>query len=122
MVQSINAINNYTVCCQIQTEKLNMNWENISKETGAHTLEFGLNCSNTTWNEKHIFLEASLGMIYVCSGSSLFSFHHHHNPYNNPSDIYPQSQRRIAGICLKDSYVYITQQDAPHKDKNHNPF
>jgi hypothetical protein len=23
----------------------------------------------------------------------------------------------IAGICLKDSYVYITQQDAPHKDK-----
>jgi hypothetical protein len=23
----------------------------------------------------------------------------------------------IAGICLKDSYVYVTQQDAPHKDK-----
>jgi hypothetical protein len=23
----------------------------------------------------------------------------------------------IAGICLKDSYVYITQQDAPHRDK-----
>jgi hypothetical protein len=23
----------------------------------------------------------------------------------------------FAGICLKDSYVYITQQDAPHKDK-----
>jgi hypothetical protein len=23
----------------------------------------------------------------------------------------------IAGICLKDSYVYITQQDAPHKYK-----
>jgi hypothetical protein len=22
----------------------------------------------------------------------------------------------IAGICLKDSYIYITQQDAPHKD------
>jgi hypothetical protein len=21
----------------------------------------------------------------------------------------------IAGICLKDSYVYITQQNAPHK-------
>jgi hypothetical protein len=23
----------------------------------------------------------------------------------------------IAGICLKDSYVYIMQQDAPHKNK-----
>jgi hypothetical protein len=23
----------------------------------------------------------------------------------------------IAGICLKDSCVYITQQDAPHKNK-----
>jgi hypothetical protein len=23
----------------------------------------------------------------------------------------------IAGICLRDSYVYITQQDAPHRDK-----
>jgi hypothetical protein len=23
----------------------------------------------------------------------------------------------IAGIYLKDFYVYITQQDAPHKDK-----
>jgi hypothetical protein len=23
-------------------------------------------------------------------------------------------------ICLKDSYVYITQQDAPHKDKDTN--
>jgi hypothetical protein len=23
----------------------------------------------------------------------------------------------IAGICMKDSYVYIMQQDAPRKDK-----
>jgi hypothetical protein len=34
--------------------------------------------------------------------------------YNN---INKNSQLRLQVICLKDSYVYITQQDAPHKDK-----
>jgi hypothetical protein len=28
----------------------------------------------------------------------------------------------IAGLYLKDSYVYVTQQDVPHKDKNHRVY